>query len=272
MSNVKVGLQLYSIRDKMEADFEGTLKKVKEMGYDYVEFAGYFGKTAEEIRAILDKYGLECVSVHQGLDFYEEKGIEGAEYVKKLGAKYSVIPWFDKKRLYEDIENVYAEFEKMGKFLKENGLEMLYHNHDFEYVEIDGELVIDKIYSAVNPEYLNPEFDTCWVKYSGHEPVEYIEKYADRINIVHIKDFRCEKLNAGQVYGLIGGGEHKSNLEENKFEFRPVGSGMQDVKGILAAVEKAGVEYIIVEQDRWHDQDSLECAKKSREYLKSIGY
>ena len=82
MSKVKVVLQLFSKRDYMEKDMDAALKKVKVLGYDYVELAGYFGKSAEEIRAILDKYDLKCISVHQGLDFYDEKGVEGAEFVK----------------------------------------------------------------------------------------------------------------------------------------------------------------------------------------------
>ena len=99
MKKFKVGLQLYSVRDQMEKDMEGTLKAVKEMGYDYVEFAGYFGKSAEEIRALLDKYGLICISVHQGLDFYEEGGQSAAEYIKTLGANFSAIPWYAAEKL-----------------------------------------------------------------------------------------------------------------------------------------------------------------------------
>ncbi len=275
MSNLKVGLQLYSIRDKMEQDMESALKKVKEIGYDYVEMAGYFGKSAEEIRALLDKYGLKCISVHQSLDFYQEKGVEGCEFIKTLGAEYTAIPWYDKNELYSDLDNIMDLFSKMGKFLKENGLKLIYHNHDFEFVKIGDELVIDKIYSTVSDEYLNPEFDTCWVKYSGYEPTEYLDKYKGRINVVHIKDFWCEKFGAGPVYALIdkdGNAVKSDNKEENKFEFRPVGSGLQDVKAVVEASEAAGAKYIIVEQDAWYDNDSMELAAKSREYLKSIGY
>jgi sugar phosphate isomerase/epimerase len=99
MKKFKVGLQLYSVRDEMEKDLEATLKAVKEMGYDYVETAGYFGRTAEEFRALLDKYALTCVSVHQNLDFYENRGQEGVDFIKTLGAQYSVIPWYGKELL-----------------------------------------------------------------------------------------------------------------------------------------------------------------------------
>ena len=124
-----------SIRDKMEADMDAALRAVKEIGYDYVEFAGYYGKSAEEIRALLDKYALECVCVHQSIDFYEERGAAGDEFVKALGAKYSAIPWYNKDVLYADLDNILEKFESMGKFLLENGLPLLYHNHDFEFVK-----------------------------------------------------------------------------------------------------------------------------------------
>ena len=275
MSNLKIGLQLYSVRDKMEKDLEATLKTVKEIGYDYVEFAGYFDRSASELRAILDKYGLKCPSVHQGLDFYIEKGDEGIEFIKALGAEYSAIPWYQAQTLKDEFDKTMELFTQMGKKLYDGGLKMLYHNHDFEFDKIGGECIIDKIYSTVPAQYLNPEFDTCWVKYAGYEPVEYLNTYKGRINVVHIKDFWAKKLASGPVYALIDsdGKEIKTeSKEERGFEFRPVGSGIQDVKAIMEASEKAGAQYVIVEQDDWYTNDSLECAKKSREYLKSVGY
>lgn len=277
MADLKVGIQLYSLRDKMEADMYGTLKAVKEMGYDCVEFAGYFGKTAEEIRGMLDELGLECISVHQTIDWYEKDGVDAVNFVKALGAKYSAIPWYKVEEYHNNWDATIEKFSKVGKLLSENGLKMLYHNHDFEFEKKDGEIIIDKLYSTVDSNYLNPEFDTCWIKYAGYEPTEYLAKYAGRINVVHIKDFNAKKLANGPVYALIDSkgavkdGE-KAEETEREFEFRPVGSGIQDVKSIVEASIKAGAEYIIVEQDQWYEGDNLADAKKSRDYLKSLGY
>ena len=273
MSELKIGLQLYSIRDKMEADMDAALKAVKEMGYDYVEMAGYFGKTAEEIAEILKKYDLKCFSVHQGLDFYLEKGQEGIDFIKGLGAKYSAIPWYQAETLKSDLDGCIELFGKVGKTLSENGIQMLYHNHDFEFDKINDECIIDLIYSGVDNKYLKPEFDTCWIKYAGYEPTEYLEKYKDLIDVVHIKDFWCEKLANGPVYALIDndGNEIKSDSDVKRdFEFRPVGSGIQDVKAIVDKCKEIGAEYIVVEQDAWYEGDSMECAKQSIDYLKSI--
>ncbi len=277
MANLKVGIQLYSLRDKMEADMYGTLKAVKEMGYDCVEFAGYFGKSAEEIRGMLDELGLECISVHQTIDWYETDGVDAVNFVKALGAKYSAIPWYKVDEYHNNWDATIEKFTRVGKLLSQNGLDMLYHNHDFEFQKKDGEIIIDKIYSTIDSKYLNPEFDTCWVKYAGYSPEEYLGKYAGRINVVHIKDFWAKKLANGPVYALIDNKgsvdeEDKPKETEREFEFRPVGSGIQDVKSIVEAAIKAGAGYIIVEQDQWYEGDNLADAKKSREYLRSLGY
>ena len=99
MKKFNVGLQLYSVREDMAKDFEGTLKKVAEMGYEYVEFAGYFGKSAKEIKEILNRYGLKCISVHQGPAPFFDNGYEIIDYLKELGIEYCVIPWYERKNL-----------------------------------------------------------------------------------------------------------------------------------------------------------------------------
>ena len=255
---------------------EGTLKAVKEMGYDYVEFAGYFGKSAEEIRALLDKYSLTCISVHQGLDFYEEGGQSAVEYIKTLGAKYSAIPWYQAERLAgsPEWEETKALFNRCGELLKKNGIQMLYHNHDFEFVKVDGKYKHDYLMQEIARDLLKPEFDTCWVRYAGEDPCKYLNMYAGDVDVLHLKDFTCKKLANGPAYALIdaeGNPIKAASKEENEFRFRPVGQGMQDFPAILAAAEKAGTEYIIVEQDQTYELPSLEAVRQSREYLKTLG-
>lgn len=276
MKKFKVGIQLYSLRDEMAKDIEKTLAKVKEIGYDYVEFAGYFDKSAEELKAILDKYGLECISVHQGIEFFEEKGREGYDFVKTLGAKYSAIPWFEKGKLAgsEEWENTVKRFTAIGENMKANGLQLLYHNHDFEFNKYEDKYLIDHIYDSIPDNLINPEFDTCWVKYAGEDPLKYIEKYAGRVTVLHLKDFTCKNYAAGPAYALIdndGNEQDQPSLEDNDFRFRPCGHGVQDFASILETAEKCGTEYVIVEQDMWYDEDPFECAKKSREHLASFG-
>jgi len=274
MKKFKVGIQLYSIRDAMEKDMDATLKAVKEMGYDYVEFAGYFGKTAEEVKEILDKYGLKAVSVHQGIDIFEKEGKAAVDYLNTLGIKHSAIPWYNVNEFHDNWDETVEKFKKVSKLLREGGIQLMYHNHDFEFQKIDGEFILDKLYSTIPNEMLKPEFDTCWVHYAGVNPVEYIKKYNGKIELLHLKDFVCEKLGGGPVYALIGdkGNEIGANSKaDNGFKFVPVGSGIQDWSAILEAAEDAGVEYVIVEQDSSVDRDPMEAAKMSRDYLKTLG-
>lgn len=274
MSNIQIGLQLYSVRDKMQESVEDTLRAVKEMGYDYVEFAGYFDRTAEELAALLEKYDLKCRSVHQVIDFYLEGGAEAVKFIKTLGAEFSAIPWYSKDNYTaEKMDETVARFTEVGKLLSEGGLEMLYHNHDFELAPYGDTLILDYLFA--NVPGLNPEFDTCWVKYAGYDPCKYLEAYAGRYKVVHLKDFVCSELAAGPVYALIDkdGKEAKpKSRDEMGFRFRPVGSGMQDIPAIIDAGIKGGAELFIVEQDQSYEQDSLEAARESREYLRSLGY
>ncbi len=274
MKKFNVGLQLYSVKESMARDFEGTLKAVRDMGYEYVEFAGYHGKSAEEIKEILDKLGLKCVSVHQSLDFYNDDPEGAVKFLKTFGVKYNVIPWYPIEKLYGSVEwdDTVARFNKIAKLLADNGMKLGYHNHDWEFSVADGKYIEEHIIENVPEELIEPELDTCWVRYAGVSPVEMIEKYKGRVTLVHLKDFTCKQLAAGPAYDLIGidGTAIKAKRSDNGFEFRPVGSGMQDFASILEACERCGTETVIVEQDAPSmGLDELESVKKSREYLKN---
>ena len=151
MKKFNVGLQLYGVRNSMQNDFEGTLKAVSEMGYEYVEFAGYYNKSGEEIKAILDRYGLKCISVHQGIEFFNENPEEKIKFLKTFGVKYCIIPWYEVSKLAgtPEWENTVASFNKIAKLLSENGMKLGYHNHDFEFRKFEGKYLHDYIFEAV---------------------------------------------------------------------------------------------------------------------------
>ncbi len=276
MKQFKIGLQLYSVRDDMARDLEGTLRAVKEMGYDYVEFAGYFERSAEELRRILDGLGLTCISVHQGPEFYDEGGQSAVDFVKTLGVKYSAIPWYRKEALpgSDAWEETRALFERTGKLLRDNGIRQLYHNHDFEFVKVGGVYKYDIMMDSLPRELFSPELDTCWVKYAGEDPVRYLERFSGHVDLLHLKDFTCKALGGGPAYALIdadGNPMEVGSREDNEFRFRPLGQGMQCFPEILAAAERAGVETLIVEQDASYETPALEAVRESREYLRSLG-
>lgn len=278
MSNFKLGLQLYSVRDEMEKDMDACLKAVREMGYDCVEFAGFFGKSAEDVKTLLDKYGLEAVSTHQTVGLKDDEPFspdDAVKYLNALGIKYCVVPWYGLENFTDNWDGTMDKFKKSSEILKKDGIDLYYHNHEFEFETMGGKTVHDKIFETLGTDVIKPELDVCWVRYAGLEPTELIQKYAGKVNILHLKDFVCKEFAAGPAYALIdnNGGEaaEKPSREDNGFHFRPVGFGLQDMPKIIDKAKECNIEYLIVEQDQHDDAASLEDAKKSIDYLKSLG-
>lgn len=274
MKNLKVGLQLYSIRDAIKEDMDAAFKAVKEMGYDYVEWAGNTGgRTAKEVRELLDKHGLTCVSIHQATSAFDADPVAAMDFTKALGAQYRAIP-IPARRQDSFLEEWDATIALYGKILDDsqaNGITQLYHNHDFEFsYTVDGQRIYDRLFDAM-PDSLQPEFDTAWVHYAGYDPAEYIRKFAGRVEVVHLKDFACAAFGNTPVWQWVAenGRENKpASLTDAGFSYQPVGYGMQNWASILTACAESGTKYVIVEQDSSPDRPSLESAAMSRAYLK----
>ncbi len=269
---LSVAVQVYSVRDDAKEDLRSTLEKIKKMGYDGVEFAGLYGNSPEDVKKMCDEIGLVPISAHVPyVDLVADtKGT--LEAYATIGCSFVAVPYLTEEyrpgqdKFPEVIENV----KKIGKVAKEMGIQLVYHNHDFEFIKLDGKYALDILYDEVDPEYLATELDTCWVNVGGEEPSEYLRKYAGRADIVHLKDFYGEKSD--DMYELIGI-EKKAPERPKSFEFRPVGSGVQNFPKILAVAEEIGSKWVVVEQDKPSmGLTPLECIEKSRQYLKSIGY
>lgn len=272
MKKFPVALQLYSVRDNMAEDFEGTLKKVKELGYEGVEFAGLFEKSAEEVKNLVDTIGLTPISAHVPYaDMVEDAEKVLSDYAK-IGCKFVVIPYMTEEYRpgAEKFDELIANIKVIGAKAKELGMTLLYHNHDFEFVKIGDEYGLDVLYASVDADIFKTELDTCWVNVGGENPAEYILKYSGRSPVVHLKDFVINGEQKGSLYKLIGiDDEEESSDSEEGFAFRPVGYGCQDFAAILDASEKAGAEWVVVEQDEaTMGKTPLESAEMSRNYLK----
>ena len=248
---IPVGVQLYSVRDNVAQDFYGTLKAVKEMGYDGVEFAGLFGNTPEQIKAWCEELELNPISAHVPLsDMMAD--IDGViNTYKTIGCQYLAVPYLpdDLRPGTEQFEPTVAAISEIAKKVKDAGMQLLYHNHDFEFKTLeDGTYGLDYIYSQIPADLLQTELDLCWVKYSGVDPAEYLRKYADRSPVVHFKDYFFDGPKEGDPYALIGE-EEKEAEPQTVFEFRPLGCGMQDLQSLIDAFKDANSKWIIVEQD-----------------------
>ena len=271
-----VALQLYSVRNEMEKDFEGTIRKVASLGYQGVEFAGLFGHTAQQVKDICAVAGVEPVSAHVPLDelLADTEGTV-AKY-KEIGCRFIVIPYLPEERRpgFADFEKTLEEMKAIGTECQKQGLLMLYHNHDFEFVKLGEKYGLDVMYETISADLLATELDTCWVNVGGEVPAEYVLKYTGRAPVVHLKDFVMQgKEKPQKLYALIGIDDDEEQASEEAFSFRPVGSGVQDMPAILAAAEKAGAQWVVVEQDqpdKGHEE--LQCAEISRAFLKKLGW
>ena len=225
--SIKYSVQLYTLREELKKDFIGTLEKVAALGYSGVEFAGFGELAAEDMRKKLHELGLTAVSSHFLLEEIEEKLQWIIDYSKIIGSKYIVCCWANPKSK-EDFLTLAERCNRVGEALSKEGLTFCYHNHDHEFVDIDGVYGLDILYSGTNPEYVKAEMDTYWLQYAGINPAEYIRKYGGRIPIIHLKDMEDTPERA----------------------FAEVGTGVMDFESIIKAGKEAGVEYFVVEQDK----------------------
>lgn len=272
-----VGVQLYSVRTDLAEDFYGTLKKISEMGYVGVEFYGeYYGHSVTEVKRMCTELGLIPFSNHvpfqQMIDDIDKVIAENTV----LGVQYIVFPYMDEaSRPGNDpakFKETIAKIAEIGKKVKEAGFQLLYHNHDFEFVTLDNnEPAYYSIFSQ-DPENLMPELDVCWAAYAGYNPCDILAKYAGKIPVVHCKNYFLEGKLKSAPYALIGITTDNSMKDDGGwFEYRPLNMGQLDMQAILKAVIDNGGRWICVEQDEpCKGLNRLEGIQKSAEYLKSI--
>ncbi len=267
-----IAYQVYSAREEAEKDLSGTLKEIRRIGFDGVEFAGFYGHSADQVKEMLDETGLIAVSSHVPMAAIEKDMFGVISYHLAIGCGTIAIPYLDEANRpgAAGFARTLSTIQTFGRLCRKAGIRLLYHNHDFEFIRLSDQYGLDFLYDAVPSEVLQTEIDTCWVKYAGLDPAEYIRKYTGRCPVVHLKDYVGTKGDASP-YALIGIDEHVKQ-PDTAFEFRPVGYGCQDFPQILKAGLEAGATCFVVEQDQSLGRTPLEAAAMSRDYLRSLGY
>ena len=265
----KVGLQLYTVRDAMKSDFEGTIAKVAATGYKEVEFAGFFEHSPKDVRAILDKNGLKSPSMHIPYADVENKWPETLEAAHIVGQSYVICPWLDvaQRTAPDGWQKAAALFNKAGEAAKKVGIQFGYHNHSFEfekYPSIGDKLAYDYLLSELDPKNVIMELDLCWITVAGKDPLAYFAKYPGRFHLVHVKDYVNDPSSTSSFSGATGPSvQFKGHLAD-------VGQGAIDWKRILSHSGEAGIKHYFVENDDAKDQ--FNDIKISYNYLHDLRF
>ncbi|MFD0792870.1 sugar phosphate isomerase/epimerase family protein [Mucilaginibacter litoreus] len=270
----RVGLQLYSVRDAMGKDPAGTLKKLADMGYKFVEHANYidrkfYGWTAKEFKTRLDDLGLQMPSGHTVMtpahwdneknDFTDvwKATVEDAAY---MGQKFVISPWMDDKVRHDTdlLKRTMERFNKSGELCKKYNMKFGYHNHDFEFTTMVGDMrLFDYILQNTDPELVAQQLDIGNMYGRENNAISLIEKYPGRFVSMHVKD---EVKSA-------------TNNEGTGYESTILGRGVLPVKDVLKVAKKSGgTVYLIIEQESYQGIDPIDCVKIDLQTMKKWGY
>lgn len=255
-----LALQLYTIRDAMATDVAGSLKKVSDIGYKYLELAGYadgkfYGYEPVDFRKMVNDLGMEIISSHtqveaQGITLDNAKKM--AEDHAKLGVKYCIQPWVvaEARTTLASWNKMATDWNKVGGIMKENGIQFGYHNHNFEFANVEGKIpYYDVLMAVLDKDLVTMELDLFWTTKAGQNPIEVINKYPGRFQLFHMKDMFTS--------------EAPYYITEGEDDFAPVGAGIINFKEILAVKDIAGMKYMVVEQDSTKDGKPFDAIQTS---------
>jgi sugar phosphate isomerase/epimerase len=248
----RIGVQLYSVRDRMEKDFTGTLEGVAKIGFTEVEFAGYFGHSPEDVRALLDRLGLRSPSSHIGLDLLQKDLAGQIRTAKTIGHEYITIPALMQPLLGKVTPDFWpktaAEFNRIARALKDEGIGFAYHNHSFEFEKLpDGRTGYDVLLAETDPALVKFELDLLWATVAGQDPVSMFQRSPGRYVMWHVKDVKG--LDEARRVATSGEGSTIQKLQTLASRLAAVGTGDIDFRRIFAAAQTAGMQHFFVEND-----------------------
>jgi sugar phosphate isomerase/epimerase len=272
-----IGVQLYTVRDEMEKDIDGTLAKIAAIGYKNVELAGfsmgqsatdegkiqYFKRSPQELRAAFDRYGLSVISAHVNYKSLSPENFPAViEASRVLGQTYIINPSVDDeiRKQPDGWKRIAAVLNQAGEMSKKSGIQFGYHNHRFEFAGRKAKSPYDILLEECDPNLVKMEMDLCWIIVAGGDPVKYFERYPGRFPLVHVKDMK--KLPPVPAPGA----PDPDPLDD----MTDVGSGVIDWKRIFTHSKTAGIKYYIVEHDK--PKAPFDSIKASYDYLEKLRF
>jgi sugar phosphate isomerase/epimerase len=254
--NRSYGIQLYTLRDILPKDPFAIIKRLKEAGYDFIEsYEGangfLWGKSPKEFSSFLQENGLGMPSFHCNVfEEFEKKVTQAAE----IGVQYVICPWVGPQKTIDDYKRIADRFNEMGAICKKYGIRFAYHNHDYSFKPMNGQIPQSFLMDGTDPKMVYFEMDIFWVVAAGADPIEWFEKYPNRFRLAHIKD-RSKKPVAD---------EGKNSVV--------IGTGTIDFQSILKAGRNKGLKELIVEQEANYGKGPMESAIASLKFLQQKKY
>ncbi len=257
-----LGLQLYSVRELLPGDYEGTLRRLAELGYKEVEAAGFFHHPAKEVKQAMDLAGLRCVSAHYPWTELQRDLPAILAFHKELGAEYIVCSSPGHKDVTQSKAALTLDdwrwnadrFNETGAKVKAAGLRFGYHNHTAEFRALGGTVPFDELLRLTDPALVTFEMDCGWVTVGGGDPVAYLKRYADRISMLHIKDFKRPEA---------------PKTADAAPQAAELGRGTTDFPAIFKAAVKGQIKHCFVEQEQF-DMPPFEALKIDADYVRSF--
>ena len=257
VSSQDFGLQLYSLRNQLKKDFKESLASIKAFGIRNVEGNEFYGNSPETFRKGIDEQGLKLVSFAVDYDDLKKDLTPVIQRARLLGVSFLVCYWIPHKSSNFDMNNVddaATTFNAAGKILKENGIQLCYHNHGYEFQPSANGTLFDDLLKKTNPEHVSFELDVFWAKQGCVDPVQLLKKYPTRFSLMHLKD---RKL--GTRCDLSGNADEETNVV--------LGNGDVNIKKVMRAAKKTSVQYFFIEDE---STPVMQQIPKSLSYLKSL--
>lgn len=240
----QIALQLYTVREASKRDFLATLRDVAALGYTAVEPAGLYDVPAERVREALDAHGMRAVAAHIPLRELDERPDGILADLRALGCDRPVVPWVaeDRRSSTAAVRALAADLNGWGRRLRDEGMSLAYHHHDFEFRPLEGSSMWEILTAELDPALVGLELDVYWAARGGQDPAALIARHAPAVSLIHLKD-------------IAPGGTADV----------PAGEGALDWDAILAAARAAGAAWYIVEQD--NPRDPLDDVRRAREQM-----
>lgn len=267
-----LGVQLWTVKDDLAKDFDGTLRQLGKLGYRRIEAAGWYDRTPKQFRDAMRAAGLECVSAHHSMGDLIDHADERLAFARDVGVKYVVAsspatakPIDDSKGWNQGVADAMTldhwrynadQMDKIGKKARALGLRFGYHNHAAEFLRYDNKLPMDEILRLTDPAHLVLELDLGWAAGAGYDPADAIRRYAPRVHLLHVKDIVAGERIPGKIAA-----DARSTV---------VGEGSIDWKSVFAAARGAPIYSYFVEQEEPFTEPPLQALAKSAAYLRRL--